>query len=74
MFQKGKEFRRSFEVSHTLEGLHSLVEYLDYQTPVVHYLEERGYLLIIINPLISYKARSSSLWKVKEHIFSVGKL
>jgi transposase len=28
-------------------------------------LEERGYLLIIINPLISYKARSSSLRKVK---------
>ncbi|KRF54272.1 hypothetical protein ASG99_27545 [Bacillus sp. Soil768D1] len=26
-----------------------------YQTPVVHYLEERGYLLIIVNPLISYK-------------------
>ncbi|MFC0561511.1 IS110 family transposase, partial [Halalkalibacter alkalisediminis] len=36
-----------------------------YQTPVVHYLEERGYLLIIINPLISYKAKSSSLRKVK---------
>ncbi|WP_148359693.1 IS110 family transposase, partial [Peribacillus simplex] len=33
--------------------------------PVVHYLEERGYLLIIINPLISYKARGSSLRKVK---------
>ncbi|MEC1523919.1 IS110 family transposase [Neobacillus niacini] len=32
-----------------------------YQTPVVHYLEERGYLMIIINPLISYKARGSSL-------------
>jgi transposase len=36
-----------------------------YQTPVVHYLEDRGYLLIIINPLISYKARASSLRKVK---------
>jgi transposase len=37
-----------------------------YQTSVVQYLEERGYLLIIINPLISYKARaSSSLRKVK---------
>jgi len=35
-----------------------------YQTPVVHYLEERGYLLIIINPLKSYKARCSSLRKV----------
>jgi transposase len=36
-----------------------------YQTPVVQYLDERGYLLIIINPLISYKAKSSSLRKVK---------
>ncbi len=36
-----------------------------YQTSVVQYLEERGYLLIIINPLISYKAKSSSLRKVK---------
>jgi transposase len=36
-----------------------------YQTPVVHYLEERGYLLIIINPLISYKTKGSSLRKVK---------
>jgi transposase len=81
---KGKPFRKSFKVSHTLEGLNSLVDFLEdvrkesgqkppvilestghYQTPVVHYLEERGYLLIIINPLISYKARSSSLRKVK---------
>ncbi|ERN51322.1 IS110 family transposase [Alkalihalophilus marmarensis] len=36
-----------------------------YQAPIVHYLEERGYLLIVINPLISYKAKSSSLRKVK---------
>ncbi|WP_079508733.1 IS110 family transposase [Mesobacillus jeotgali] len=36
-----------------------------YQKSVVQYLEERGYLLIIINPLISYKAKSSSLRKVK---------
>lgn len=81
---KRKPFRKSFKVSHTLEGLNSLVEFIEevkkesgqkppvileatghYQTPVVHYLEERGYLLIIINPLISYKARSSSLRKVK---------
>ena len=39
-----------------------------YQTPDVHYLEERGYLLIIINPLISYKAKSSSLRKVKTDV------
>jgi transposase len=81
---KGKPFSKSFKVSHTLEGLASLVDFLEevkaisgvkppvvlestghYQTPVVHYLEERGYLLIIINPLISYKAKSSSLRKVK---------
>jgi transposase len=81
---KGKPFRKSFKVSHTLEGLGLLVEFLDhvqketgqkppvileatghYQTPVVQYLDKRGYLLIIINPLISYKAKSSSLRKVK---------
>ncbi|WP_078410279.1 IS110 family RNA-guided transposase [Priestia abyssalis] len=81
---KGKPFRKSFKVSHTLDGLGLLVEFLDdvqketgqkppvileatghYQTPVVQYLDERGYLLIIINPLISYKAKSSSLRKVK---------
>src|SRR5690606_40255605 len=72
---KGKPYRKSFKVSHTLEGLNSLVEFLEeikresgkkpsvileatghYQTPVVQYLEERGYLLIIINPLISYRS------------------
>lgn len=81
---KGKPYRKSFKVDHTLEGLSSLVAFLEnikrdsgkkpsvileatghYQAPVVHYLEDRGYLLIIINPLISYKARSSSLRKVK---------
>ncbi len=36
-----------------------------YHTPVVQYFEERGYLLIIINPLISYRAKSSNLRKVK---------
>jgi transposase len=36
-----------------------------YHSSVVQYLEERGYLLIIVNPLISYKAKSSSLRKVK---------
>jgi transposase len=81
---KGKPFRKSFSVPHTLEGLSLLVNFLEeikretglkppvvleatghYQAPVVHYLEERGYLLIIINPLISYKAKGSSLRKVK---------
>jgi transposase len=81
---KGKSFRKSFKVAHTLEGLALLVEFLEivqketgqkppvilestghYQTAVVQYLEERGYLLIIINPLITYKAKSSNLRKVK---------
>ena len=81
---KGKPYRKSFKVSHTVEGLSLLVKFLEevkretgkkafspfeatghYQAPVVQYLEDRGYLLIIINPLISYKAKSSSLRKVK---------
>lgn len=81
---KGNPYRKSFKISHTIEGLSLLEEFLEeiksesgkkpsvilestghYQTSVVHYLEERGYLLIIINPLISYKARVSSLRKVK---------
>src|SRR6476620_4074832 len=36
-----------------------------YHTPIVQYFEDRDYLLIIINPLISYRAKSSSLGKVK---------
>jgi transposase len=82
--EKGKPYRKSFKVSHTVEGLRLLVEFLEevkketgqkppivleatghYHSPVVQYLEDRGYLLIIINPLISYKAKSSSLRKVK---------
>jgi transposase len=81
---KGKPYRKSFKVSHTLQGLSLLLEFLEevkkesglkppivleatghYHTPVVQYLEDREYLLIIINPLISYKAKSSSLRKVK---------
>ncbi len=82
--EKGKPHRKSFSVSHTIEGLNCLVDYLEeirdltgkkppdvmestghFHLPVVHYLEERDYLLIIVNPLVSYKARSSSLRKVK---------
>jgi transposase len=39
-----------------------------YHTPVVQYFEDRGYLLIIVNPLLSYRAKSSSLRKVKTDI------
>jgi transposase len=81
---KGKPYRKSFKVSHTLEGLSFLVDFLEevkretgkkppvvleatghYHSSVVQYLEDRGYLMIIVNPLISYKAKSSSLRKVK---------
>jgi transposase len=37
----------------------------NYHKPVVQYLDERFYLLIIVNPLISHKAKASSLRKVK---------
>lgn len=36
-----------------------------YHAPVVQYLEQHNYLLIIVNPLISHRAKSSSLRKVK---------
>ena len=40
------------------KGLQSCMESTGhYQTPVVHYFEDRGYLLIIVNPLISYKEK-----------------
>ena len=84
---KGKPYRKSFKVSHTLEGLSLLVDFLEkvkreagkkppvvleatghYHSSVVQYLEDRGYLMIIINPLISYKAKSSSLRKVKTDV------
>jgi|tagenome__1003787_1003787.scaffolds.fasta_scaffold20657914_1 transposase len=39
-----------------------------YHTPIVQYFEGRGYFMIIVNPLISYRANSSSLRKVKTDI------
>ncbi|WP_238988498.1 IS110 family transposase [Peribacillus frigoritolerans] len=36
-----------------------------YHTPVIQYLEEKGILYILLNPIISYQAKKSSLWKVK---------
>ncbi|MGA5692650.1 IS110 family transposase [Cytobacillus pseudoceanisediminis] len=45
-----------------------------YHTPVVHYFEERGYLIIIVNPLVSYRAKSSSLRKVKTDIIDANHL
>ena len=45
-----------------------------YHTPVVQYFEDRDYLLIIVNPLISYRAKSSSLRKVKTDIIDANHL
>lgn len=36
-----------------------------YHVPVVRFLEEQGYLYIVVNPLISHQAKKSSLRKVK---------
>ncbi|RKL64680.1 IS110 family transposase [Salipaludibacillus neizhouensis] len=36
-----------------------------YHASVVQFLEDRNYLLIIVNPLVSHRAKSSSLRKVK---------
>ncbi|MFD2507326.1 IS110 family transposase [Halalkalibacter alkalisediminis] len=82
--EKGKPYRKSFSIKHDLDGLGSLLEFLEdikaktgsqpavvleatghYHAPVVQFLEERQYLLIIVNPLISHRAKSSSLRKVK---------
>ncbi|MDR4886267.1 IS110 family transposase [Fredinandcohnia sp. QZ13] len=90
---KKKPYKNSFKITHTLEGLVSLYEFLreienvtgvrppivlestgHYHAPVVQYLEERDYLLIIVNPLISYRAKSSSLRKVKTDIIDANHL
>ncbi|MEH7481533.1 IS110 family transposase [Neobacillus drentensis] len=90
---KKKPYKNSFKVSHTLEGLDMLHQYLreienltgvkppivleatgHYHTPVVQYFEDRDYLLIIVNPLISYRAKSSSLRKVKTDIIDANHL
>lgn len=84
---KGKPHRKSFSISHTIEGLDYLVAYLEelrvltgirppvvlestghFHLPVVQYLEERDFLLIIVNPLVSYRAKSSNLRKVKTDV------
>ncbi len=36
-----------------------------YHTPVIQFLEEQNYLYIMVNPLLSYQAKKSSLRKVK---------
>lgn len=36
-----------------------------YHTPVIQFLEEQKFLYILVNPLLSYNAKKSSLRKVK---------
>lgn len=91
--EKKKPYKSSFKISHTLEGLESLHQFLrevesvtrvrppivlestgHYHAPVVQYFEERNYLLIIVNSLISYRAKSSSLRKVKTDIIDANHL
>ncbi|MDQ0247076.1 transposase [Bacillus fengqiuensis] len=81
---KGKPYGKSFSVSHTTEGLDTLLHFLKvveneagmkpsvilestghYHTPVIQFLEEQNYLYIMVNPLLSYQAKKSSLRKVK---------
>ena len=82
---KGKPYRKSFSITHDLQGLGCLLEFLQdvekasdghqpsvvlestghYHIPVIQYLEEQNYVYIIVNPLISHRAKSSSLRKVK---------
>jgi transposase len=90
---KKKPYKSSFKVTHTLEGLNNLHQFLieiervtgiqppvvlestgHYHTPVVQYFEDKGYLLIIVNPLISYRAKSSSLRKVKTDVIDANHL
>ena len=90
---KKKPYKSSFKVTHTLEGLDTLHQYLreienltgvkppivleatgHYHTPVVQYFEDREYLIIIVNPLVSYRAKSSSLRKVKTDIIDANHL
>jgi len=84
---KKKSYKKSFKVSHTLEGLAILLKFIreiedvsgvkppivlestgHYHTPIMQYFGDRGYLLIVVNPLISFRTKSSSLRKVKTDV------
>ncbi len=67
---------KSFSIKHDLNGLGKdaangnppsvvLESTGHYHTPVIQFLEEQQYVYIIVNPLISHRAKSSSLRKVK---------
>jgi len=80
-------FKRSFKISHTVEGFKQLHQFLQsieekvntkpvlimestghYHSPIMQFLDNLNYIYIVINPLISYRAKSSSLRKVKTDV------
>lgn len=83
--EKGKPYRKSFSVKHTLDCLESLLVFFEevakaaggkkpsvilestgpYHSPVVQFLEDHGYVYIIVNPLVSHRSRNANLRKVK---------
>ena len=84
---KKTPFKRSFKITHTVEGFGQLLQFLQeieditnikpviimestghYHSPVMQFLDNLRYLYIVINPLISYRAKSSSLRKVKTDV------
>lgn len=81
---KGKPHGKSFDISHTREGLdllHEIIHELEdfsgvrpivifestghYHTPISQFLDEHGYVYILVNPLVAHQAKKSSLRKVK---------
>ena len=45
-----------------------------YHTPVIQYLEEQGILYILLNPIISYQEKKTSLRKVKTDVIDAYQL
>ncbi|MFJ7976716.1 transposase [Peribacillus sp. NPDC096379] len=45
-----------------------VLESTRYHIPIVRYFEDSGYLLMIMNPHISYRAKSSNLHKLKSDV------
>ena len=42
-----------------------------YHSPVIQFLDNLNYIYIVINPLISYRAKSTSLRKVKTDVIEL---
>lgn len=71
--EQSKPYGKSFSMKHTKEELDQFLDFLNeveevaghYLSPVIQYLEEQWILYILLNPIISYQAKKSSLRKVK---------